>query len=43
MKGKLIPVGETWIAVTTHYKGFNQFASGSFDIGVTFFKKAIER
>ena len=42
MKGKVLLVGESWVAVTTHYKGFDHFVSGVFDTGVAYFKKAME-
>jgi uncharacterized membrane protein len=42
MKGKVLLVGESWVAVTTHYKGFDHFVSGGFDTGVAYFKKAME-
>lgn len=40
--GKILLVGESWTAVTTHYKGFDSFVSGSYDTGIAYFKKAMD-
>lgn len=40
--GKVLLVGESWVQVTTHYKGFDHFVSGGYDTGVAYFKKAME-
>lgn len=35
-------VGESWVSVTTHYKGFNHFVSGSYETGLKWFSEAME-
>jgi uncharacterized membrane protein len=40
--GKVLLVGESWVQVTTHYKGFDNFVSGGYDTGVGYFRKAME-
>lgn len=40
--GKVLLVGESWVAVTTHYKGFDHFVSGGYDTGVAYFRRAME-
>ena len=40
--GKVLLVGESWTAVTTHYKGFDSFVSGGYDTGVAYFKRAMD-
>jgi uncharacterized membrane protein len=42
LKGKILLVGESWVTVTTHYKGFDHFVSGGYDTGVAWFKKAMD-
>ena len=39
---KVLLVGESWVSVTTHYKGFDHFVSGGYDTGVAWFRKAME-
>ena len=36
-------VGESWVSVSTHYKGFNHFVSGTYETGLRWFSKALER
>jgi uncharacterized membrane protein len=40
--GRVLLVGESWVAVTTHYKGFDSFVTGGYDTGVTYFRRAME-
>ena len=40
--GKVLLVGESWVQVTTHYKGFDHFVSGGYDTGVAYFRRAME-
>jgi len=40
--GKVLLVGESWVSVTTHYKGFDHFVSGGYDTGVGYFRRAME-
>jgi len=40
--GKVLLVGESWTAVTTHYKGFDSFVTGSYDTGIAYFRKAMD-
>ncbi len=40
--GKVLLVGESWVQVTTHYKGFDNFVSGGYDTGIGYFRKAME-
>ena len=42
MVGRVLLVGESWVSVTTHYKGFDHFVSGSYDIGVAYFRRAMD-
>jgi uncharacterized membrane protein len=42
LKNKVLLVGESWLSVTTHYKGFDHFVSGGYDTGVIWFRKAME-
>ncbi|MGD0803438.1 MAG: glutamine amidotransferase [Candidatus Bathyarchaeia archaeon] len=42
MVGKVLLVGESWVSVTTHYKGFNNFVSGDYDTGVAYFRRAMD-
>jgi uncharacterized membrane protein len=39
---KVLLVGESWVSVTTHYKGFDHFVSGGYDTGVAYFRRAME-
>jgi uncharacterized membrane protein len=36
-------VGESWVSISTHYKGFNNFVSGVYETGLKWFRKAMER
>jgi uncharacterized membrane protein len=36
-------VGESWVSVTTHYKGFNHFVSGTYETGLRWFREAMDR
>jgi uncharacterized membrane protein len=40
--GKVLLVGESWVQVTTHYKGFDHFVSGGYDTGVAYFRRAMD-
>ena len=42
MVGRVLLVGESWVQVTTHYKGFDHFVSGGYDTGVAYFRRAME-
>ena len=42
MVGKVLLVGESWVQVTTHYKGFDHFVSGGYDTGVAYFRRAMD-
>lgn len=35
-------VGESWVSVTTHYKGFNHFVSGTYETGLKWFNEAMD-
>ena len=35
-------VGESWMTVTTHHKGFNHFVSGGYETGLAWFRGAME-
>ena len=41
MKLKILLVGESWVSLSTHIKGFNFFASGGYETGVEWFRKAM--
>ncbi|MCK4583481.1 cytoplasmic protein, partial [Candidatus Bathyarchaeota archaeon] len=36
-------VGESWVNISTHYKGFNHFVSGTYETGLRWFSEAMER
>jgi len=36
-------VGESWVSISTHYKGFNHFVSGIYETGIKWFKAALMR
>jgi uncharacterized membrane protein len=40
---RVLLVGESWISVSTHYKGFNNFVSGVYETGLKWFKAAMEK
>jgi uncharacterized membrane protein len=40
--GRVLLVGESWVSVTTHYKGFDHFVSGGYDTGIAYFRRAME-
>jgi uncharacterized membrane protein len=35
-------VGESWVSVSTHYKGFNHFVSGVYETGLQWFSEAMK-
>lgn len=35
-------VGESWVSISTHYKGFNHFVSGVYETGLEWFNKAMK-
>src|SRR4030042_656950 len=35
-------VGESWVSLSTHIKGFNHFISGTYETGIKWFKEAME-
>jgi uncharacterized membrane protein len=40
---KVLLVGESWVSISTHYKGFNHFVSGVYETGLQWFSKAMEQ
>jgi uncharacterized membrane protein len=36
-------VGESWVSISTHYKGFNNFVSGVYETGLEWFNRAMEK
>ena len=40
---KVLIVGESWVTVATHYKGFNHFVSGTYETGIKWFREAMDR
>ena len=36
-------VGESWVSISTHYKGFNHFVSGVYETGLEWFNRAMEK
>jgi len=36
-------VGESWVSISTHYKGFNHFVSGVYETGLQWFSKAMQK
>ncbi|MCW4048214.1 MAG: glutamine amidotransferase [Candidatus Bathyarchaeota archaeon] len=40
---KVLLVGESWVSVSTHYKGFNHFVSGTYETGLKWFNEAMDR
>jgi uncharacterized membrane protein len=36
-------VGESWVSISTHYKGFNHFVSGVYETGLKWFSKAMDK
>ena len=40
---RVLLVGESWVSVSTHYKGFNHFVSGVYETGLEWFKAAMTR
>ena len=40
---KVLLVGESWVSISTHYKGFNHFVSGIYETGLHWFSKAMEQ
>jgi uncharacterized membrane protein len=39
---KVIVVGESWVSAATHYKGWDHFASASYQTGVSYLRSALE-
>jgi uncharacterized membrane protein len=39
---KVLLIGESWLSVSTHYKGFNHFVSGVYETGLEWFSRAME-
>ena len=35
-------VGESWVTIATHYKGFNHFVSGTYETGIKWYKEAMD-
>jgi len=40
---RVLPVGVSWVSLSTHVKGFNHFVSGTYETGVKWFKDAMDR
>lgn len=40
---KALLVGESWVSISTHYKGFNHFVSGVYETGLEWFNKAMDK
>ncbi|MFC1803996.1 glutamine amidotransferase, partial [Thermoproteota archaeon] len=40
---RVLLVGESWISISTHYKGFNNFVSGVYETGLKWFSKALDK
>ncbi len=40
---KVLLVGESWVSISTHYKGFNNFVSGVYETGLEWFSKAMKQ
>ena len=40
---KVLLVGESWVSISNHYKGFNHFVSGSYETGIKYFEKAMKK
>ena len=40
---RVLLVGESWVSVSTHYKGFNHFVSGVYETGLKWFSEAMDR
>ena len=39
---RVLLVGESWVSASTHYKGFNNFVSGTYETGIKWFKEAMD-
>lgn len=39
----ILLVGESWVSLSTHVKGFNHFVSGTYETGIKWFKEAMDR
>lgn len=39
---RILLVGESWVSVTTHHKGFDQFASGLYGTGASYIEEALK-
>jgi uncharacterized membrane protein len=40
---RVLLVGESWVSLSTHIKGFNHFVSGTYETGLKWFKEAMYR
>lgn len=40
---RVLLVGESWLSISTHYKGFNNFVSGVYETGLKWFNAAMEK
>ena len=40
---KILLVGESWVSISTHYKGFNHFVSGVYETGLEWFNRAMKK
>ena len=40
---RVMLVGESWVSLSTHIKGFNHFVSGTYETGLRWFKDAMDR
>ena len=40
---KILLVGESWVSISTHYKGFNHFVSGVYETGLEWFSQAMKQ
>ena len=39
---RVLLVGESWVSISTHYKGFNHFVSGVYETGLKWFSQAMD-
>jgi len=40
---RVLLVGESWVSISTHYKGFNHFVSGVYETGLKWFSLAMDK
>jgi uncharacterized membrane protein len=40
---RVLLVGESWVSISTHYKGFNNFVSGVYETGLEWFSRAMKQ